>query len=65
MCGVAFRKRGVFMFKKIAIFGVPALILIGACFGISQSTEDESAWVNIFYEDYTADTERYTVVKRP
>lgn len=56
------RGRGVFYAQKIAIFGVLALMLAGACFGISQSIEDESAWVNTYYEDYTAAPEKFTVV---
>ncbi len=37
-------------------------MLAGACFGISQSIEDESAWVNTRCEDYTAAPEKFTVV---
>ena len=53
---------GVFYAQKIAIFVVLALMLAGACFGISQSIEGESAWVNTRCEDYTAAPEKFTVV---
>lgn len=48
------------MKKSMCIFVILGLLLIGACFGVSQSIADE-AWLDENYEEYLAEPESYSV----